>query len=567
MTQEALDRLRHLIVEELGRSQAPGCSVAVVSDGRVVIADGYGLRNVAARAPVTKDTLFPIASVTKCFTGGLCASLASDGILDLDQPVHQLRPGLCLSDPLTTTLLTLRDCLTHRSGMPRHDVAWYLPAKSETRNRLIAALAHLPASQPIRQQWQYNNLLYMLAGEVAGDQLGVSYEDAVTSRLLEPLAMTRTSFSVANLADDPDHARPYVVEEHGVREVSFAPNDVIGAAGCMLSTAADLAQWLHALVGVPTKGRRVLPPSAVAEMFTSAIPVPRVDSITGSRIGGYGLGLSIGDYRGLPCAEHGGNIDGFTTQLIVVPSRRVGVSVLCNANDNWLAEALAYMLLDAVLGLEALPHGRQAQARTDTFRQGARQASARREASFAPQPPVAPLPEYAADYRHAGYGSVSVLESAEALVLEYAGHTRRMQHIAQERFELTLPVGIHERRVPAQFVRDAHGEIDALALGLEPAIAPLRFERIREHPQLTCDTLDRLAGEYRLDRVPAVVTRGRGQTLVLRVEGTPPQVLTPAHGTTFNTGFDQVKFTESGQMLTPLGDFVRIEQGADFDEL
>lgn len=150
---DVLERIRQHIDTERERFSVPGCAVLVVADGELLLAEGFSKRNLGADAPVTAQTLFPIGSSTKTFTAELCASLVEEGTLDLDSPVRELLPGFRLQDPVATELLSIRDCLSHRSGLPRHDLLWYAGGPL-SRDDLIAALAHLAPSKPFRQAWQ-----------------------------------------------------------------------------------------------------------------------------------------------------------------------------------------------------------------------------------------------------------------------------------------------------------------------------------------------------------------------------------------------------------------------------
>jgi CubicO group peptidase (beta-lactamase class C family) len=230
---DVVERIREHVNRERERFIVPGCAVVVVADGEVLLSEGFGQRDVDGDAPVTARTLMPIGSSTKTFTSALCAALVDDGKLDLDRPLRELLPGFRLHDPIASELVSVRDCLSHRSGLPRHDLLWYAGEGRLSREDLIAALPHLPPTKPFRQTWQYNNLLYTTAGYLAGKLYGGTYEEAVRQRLLEPLGMTRTNFRVAEVEQDGDHSRPYTLtDEDQVKEVPYAHLDLVGPAGC-----------------------------------------------------------------------------------------------------------------------------------------------------------------------------------------------------------------------------------------------------------------------------------------------------------------------------------------------
>src|SRR5438067_10165914 len=182
MPESLTDRLRALVETERVRFGVPGCAVAVVHEGEVVLAEGFGMRDIDRDLPVTAATLFPIGSSTKTFTAALCATLVRDGLLEWDRPVRDYLPEFRLHDPAATDGVTFRDLLSHRSGLPRHDLLWYTAGANVTRDDLIAALRHLEPNRGLREVWQYNNLLYTTAGHLAGRLHGSGFEEAVRDR-------------------------------------------------------------------------------------------------------------------------------------------------------------------------------------------------------------------------------------------------------------------------------------------------------------------------------------------------------------------------------------------------
>ena len=173
--------------------KVPGAAVAVVKDGKIILAKGYGYRDVARQLPMTGATLFPIASITKSFTVTALGTLVDQNRLDWDKPVREYLPGFRMYDPVATEQLTARDMVTHRSGLPRHDLIWY--SSSLSREELVARLRYLEPNKPIREKFQYNNLMFVTAGYLGGRILGSSWEDLVRQSVLEPLGMMNSTFS------------------------------------------------------------------------------------------------------------------------------------------------------------------------------------------------------------------------------------------------------------------------------------------------------------------------------------------------------------------------------------
>lgn len=554
---DVVERVREHVEREQERFSVPGCAVVVVADGEVVLSEGFGQRNVDGDEPVTPQTLFPIGSSTKTFTAALCAALVDDGKLDLDRPIRELLPGFRLQDPIASELLSVRDCLSHRSGLPRHDLLWYAGEGTLTREDLIAALPHLPPTKPFRQTWQYNNLLYTTAGYLAGKLYGGSYEDAVRQRLLEPLGMARTNFRVAEVEKDADHSRPYVLsDDNEIKEVPYAHLDLVGPAGCINSCAEELAPWLLTLLGHGVDGRaQLLSDAVLTELRTPAMPMPLGGLKSAGITVGYGLALMIDDYRGHRVVHHGGNIDGFSSQVATIPEAGIGIAVLTNLGAAPLRDVLPYVVFDELLGLEPRSHGEDHFGQWDALRKGMKQAKAAKEQRNKPLAAVRPLEDYVGLYRHPGYGEVRVTMGDEGLQGSYGFLEGPIRHRHLEVFELLVSAGGEENPFPVHFTHDLEAEVDAVEIPLEGQLPPLRFVRQPDTAHLTDDVLDRLAGTYALDALELVVSRRGDKELLVAVAGGPARELAPVKGTTFGLDGAQLEFTDDDRLVTPFGEF------------
>lgn len=560
---DVTQQIRDIVERERARFDVPGCAVLVVADGEVVLAEGFGTRNRDADLAVTTQTLFPIGSSTKTFTAAVCASLVDEGALEWDRPLREYLPGFRLHDPVATELLSVRDCLSHRSGLPRHDLVWYAAAEGGLdRDQLIASLRHLPPTKPFRQTWQYNNLLYTTAGHLAGKLSGGTFEDAVRQRILDPLGMRRTNFSVIETEADADHATPYMrpLGETETKQVPFASLDLAGPAGSINSSVEDMTPWLLTLLGRGYDGRpQLLSDAVLADLRSPTMPMPGDAMLDLGTPVGYGLGLFIDDYRGHRVTHHGGNIDGFSSQVATIPAAGIGVVVLTNLGATGLRDAVPFLVFDLLLGLEPRPHGESVHERYEAMNTGAVQAKEHHATGRKDLPAVRPLADYAGRFVHPGYGVIEITLDGEALVGRYQGLTQgRVEHRHLEVFDLAFEVGGDEHRIPIQFTHDLTGEVDAVRAQVEPALPePARFERQPDTSHLTDELLDRLAGTYRLGPLEAVVARRGDTELVVSLARSEPMALRPVRGTTFRLEGQPVEFLDDGRLVTPSGDFVR----------
>jgi len=316
-------------------------------------------------------------------------------------------PDLRLHDAVVTDRLSVADLLSHRSGLPRHDLTW-VGHPSLSRAELVRRLRFLPLSQDLRQQFQYCNLGYLAAGHVVDVLSGLPWEEFVRSRLLTPLGMDRSNLSVDDLSADPDHAVGYERRQGVMVAVPARPVTAMAPAGAVNSCAADMTRWLLAqLGGGQVDGRAIMSPGTVARQHTPHMLVPEDRTFPASTRHAYGLGWMIGRYRDHRLAEHGGGIDGFLTECMLLPDDGIGVAVMTNTTSSAMAPILAYRVLDELLGLEPLDWFSTFKARYDAALAGHREArDARRVVAEALLP--RPLAAYAGEYEHPGYGTLTI---------------------------------------------------------------------------------------------------------------------------------------------------------------
>jgi CubicO group peptidase (beta-lactamase class C family) len=296
--------------------KAPGVAVAVVRDGKVVHAEGYGFRDVAAELPVTSDTLFAVGSTTKAFTATLVGMLVDEGKLDWDEPVRTYLPRFDMFDPFADDRISARDLLTHRSGLPRHDLSWY--GAGASRDELVRRIAYLEPNRGFRDRFQYQNLMYMTAGYLAGRIEETTWEELIRQRILGPLEMKTTNLSIDAMQQAEDRALGYKKEENddGEESIEVMPyRPIVGdaPAGSINSSVAEMANWvlLHLNGGVFNE-KRLVSEATMDTMHSPQVVVP-TDSLL-HRLSVYpemphlmyGMGWFIQSYRGHELIHHGG---------------------------------------------------------------------------------------------------------------------------------------------------------------------------------------------------------------------------------------------------------------------
>jgi CubicO group peptidase (beta-lactamase class C family) len=527
----AVESIGKFVIEQLAAWEVPGCAIAAVHGGQVVLASGWGRRDLESELPVTGDTLFAIGSTTKAFTATMVGALVEDGLLEWDRPLRDYLPALRWPDPFVTERLTVTDLLSHRSGMPRHDLAWFgHPGLS--RADIVGRLRFLPLSKGLREEFQYCNLGYLLAGHLVEAVCGVPWEDFVRSRLLTPLGMSRSNLSVEAMAADPDHATAYDRRQGAVVQVPARPVTALAPAGAINSCAADMARWLLAqLGGGQPDSAAVISPETLRRQHTPQVLVPEDRTFPDSTRHGYGLGWLIGRYRERRLAHHNGGIDGYLTECMLLPDDGIGVAVLTNSSSGAMAPVAAYRVLDELLGLEPIDWSARFRPRYEAALVGRGQArEARRVVPDAPRP--RPLEAYAGEYRHPGYGSVVISAQAGALRPAFGTLKLTLAHRHFETFDLEWDeLGDQPTVLPLMFLSNPDGDITALTVPFEPSVEPLRFDRQPDTPGP--EVLLRLCGTYAMGPVDVVVARKGERGLTVSVPGSPPLELVPVRGLRF----------------------------------
>lgn len=404
--------------------EIPGLAIAVVRNDSVLYARGFGERTLGTGEPVDENTLFAIASTTKAMTVAALGMLVDDSVIDWDDPVAKHLPSLQLGDAYVNRHLTIRDLLTHRTGLDRQDNTWI--AAPFDRTEILRRARHLEQAEGFRTGYRYNNLMYMVAGQVVAAASGMPWETFIENRLFAPLGMTRSTPRTAVVERRENVASSHTRVDGRVRAVPRRDYDALGPAGSVFSSAAEMAEWvrLHLARGVHD-GLRLLDSATVEEMHTPQI-VTGIDSVTRRMFperdfSAYGLGWRLYDYRGRKMVEHTGNVNYTRTQVGMVPSEGIGVVVFANLSSSALQTALMHRVFDALLGLPARDWSAEYLALARRSRERGEERAAELEASRVEGTrPSLPLEAYAGTYSDSLYGDVRIEREGSGLVLRYA---------------------------------------------------------------------------------------------------------------------------------------------------
>jgi CubicO group peptidase (beta-lactamase class C family) len=349
-----LQGLDRFIEDGMAEWDIPGLSIAVVKDGELVHAAGYGVLEKGDTRPVDEHTLFGVASVSKAFTAAAVGILVDEGRLDWDDPVVRHLPGFRLYDPFVSETVTVRDLLTHRVGVGRmtgNRIRW-LPHRE--RDELVYRIRYLEPEQTFRNGYVYSNVMYMVAGQVVEAVSGMSWDDFVRTRIFEPLGMERSNTSITAIAEGENAAWPHQEIEGEVVAIPRRNFDVVGASASINSSAEEISTWMRLHLGASGEvdGVRLLEESTVREMHRAQNAIPD-GGLTGN-LASYGLGWRLSAHEGRRTSEHGGATDGMNSTLVLVPEEDLGVFITTNTFNSFM-NALANRVVDRYLGIEDRP--------------------------------------------------------------------------------------------------------------------------------------------------------------------------------------------------------------------
>lgn len=458
-TKETKDAIDNLMKDSIARWKVPGAALGIVKDGKVVFLKGYGVRELGKANPVTPDTIFPIASCTKSFTTLAMAMLVGERKMAWDDPVRKHVEFFHLSDPLADAQVTLRDLVTHRTGVDGHHMLWYrAPWSLEERIRKVGKLE---LSKSFRSAFQYQSILFGTAGYAVGKAAGTSWEDFVSKRILAPLDMKATTLTTKTVKGQ-EHASPHKKNKEGkidvIRWYEITESD---PAGSVNSSARDLLKFLRFQLG---DGKPLVAAANLAETHTPQIVVRREgfarimnpDTYQLS----YGMGWIVQDYRGQWLLLHGGAIDGFRAHFTLVPKAKLGIVLLNNLDSTQMNIAVSNTLVDLLLDLPAkdwnayylkIQDMEEALQKADRKAFRARQHKGTR--------PSRPLEAYTGTYEDPAYGGAKITLEKGTLVWHWSTFKLPMEHFHYDTFIVNNDIF---NNAPLVFSLDFAGDVTTM---------------------------------------------------------------------------------------------------------
>ena len=478
----------------------PGIGVGIVVKDKLVWAKGYGYRDYGKKIPYTPTTTQPIASNTKLFTAIAAGLLVDEGKLDWDKPIRQFVPSIQFYNDDLDRTITIRDMLSHRTGITRHDLIWY---KSDfTQKELFDRLKYLEPSEAPRSVFLYNNMMYTGSGYAIELLSGKTWENFVRDRLLTPLGMTNTTFTIEDMLKTAEPGVPYT-ERRDNTELYRIPyySDAIGVApaGAINSSIIDMSHWLIALMnGGVYNGRQVIPKSVIRQTLAPSIALPN----TGLEVRGwgellnayYGMGRWVASYRGHVLAYHGGDLPGFHSQMSTMPYDSLGVIVFVIGNHAApLYNIVSYNVYERLLGLSLTPWSERQNAIRLKNKEAGKLARTKAGGGRVPNTkPSHPIDDYVGEFEHPAYGVLTISKGDTSLMFDFHKIRMPLSHFHYDRFD--TPDDEQDGKWSVNFITNPQGEIDRAEMSLDEAA--ISFKR-RVPPSLAAvATLRQYVGTY-----------------------------------------------------------------------
>lgn len=517
---------------------AAGFAVAVVEKDKIVYAKGFGYKDYENKIPVTTSTQFAIGSCTKAFTASLLGILKKDGKVDFDKPVRDYIPALKFYNNNLNNYVTLRDMMSHRTGLPRHDFSWYL-FQSHSMDSLIARIQYMQPEVGLREKWLYNNFMFMAQGAVVQKISGKSWEDNIREEIFTPLDMKESNVSLKEWEKDSHAAIGYSVKKDSIiYPLDYYDIAAMAPAGSINSSVNDMAKWVITWInGGKFQGKEILPAAYVQDAISSQM-------VIGSGLPGklhpdmyfanYGLGWGFSSYRGHYRVEHGGNIDGFSASTSFFPSDSIGIIVLCNQDGSSVPSVVRNILADRMLQLQRNDWESEIKNAADLAKKNAKDAEKNLVSTQVKNTkPTHPLSDYEGNFENPGYGTVAIKLSNDSL---YAQAGKMNIWLAHYMYDIFQPI-INDRKTGIDtadksfpkfsFAMNEAGDIVNFSVPFEAAIDPIVFTKKLQVQTLAKETLQQYTGDYELSGITIKIFIKGDSNLMMFVPGQPEYELIP----------------------------------------
>lgn len=465
------------IIEEIRTDwKIPGLAICIIKEGKIILAKGYGYRDLKKNLEVNKETLFPIASCTKSFTALSAGIQVDKDKLDWDTPITKYLPDFQMYDPYITENITMRDLLSHRSGMPQHYRMYFNSGLS--RKEIIPRIKFLEFSESFRYSFQYTNLMYMTAAYIIENISGISWEEFIHENVFSPLEMAASNFSLTNSEKTGNFSLPYRYSEGKIQAISYFKVGSMNPAGGIISNIQDLSNWLLMLCNNGQfQDKQIISKKNLDEMKTPHTRIPQLLKGENFPWSFYGLGWGIRTYKNYLLISHGGGFDGFSALISFIPEECIGIAVLTNMENSPVPSILTNTIYDLFLDLD----------KTDWNAKYKEIFSQQRANIKSPKEYIinnineSSIDCYIGEYFNPGYGSLFISEKKNhVLEITHNNLESIINYIEEDEFEsIDEKFNLGSNPIKITFNRNRKGEIESVSIPFEPKVNNIVFIKIK----------------------------------------------------------------------------------------
>jgi CubicO group peptidase (beta-lactamase class C family) len=473
----------------------PGMAVAIVENDQVTFAKGFGTKRLGGADRIDADTIFPTGSTGKAFTVAALGILVDEGRISWDDKVIDRLPGFQMYDAWVTREMTIRDLLVHRSGLGlgAGDLL-FVPRTNLSRAESVRRLRYIKPATSFRSAYAYDNILYMVAGQLIESVTGETWEKFTSQHVLKAAGMLNSTTDDESHFASADRAQPHARMNGGLRGVGdqsvLNERDNLGSnaspAGGLAVSANDMARWLMIQLDggkLPGGSGRLFSQAAHDQMWTPVVlqPVgPRSGPMAATQpmFNTYALGWDVRDYRGAKIVWHGGAVFGFQTAVVLIPEKNVGFSIEINSEDGEIIIGLMYELLDHYLGLPADTWPEKIRAQKTQRIQEALKAFQTAAAKPAKVGPSLTLDRYVGTYTDPWYGNIEVSKSRDGLAIDFKSTPRMGGALEHWQYD-TFTTRFDDKTIEPAYVTfglDADGKVERVTLQPVSPLADFSYD-------------------------------------------------------------------------------------------
>jgi len=550
--------------ELLEVTKAPGFAVAVVEGDQIVYAKGFGYSDYENKTPADGNTLFAIGSSSKAFTSAILGLLRDEDKLSFDDSPSEYIPELKFYNDEMNNHINIKDLMVHRTGLPRHDYSWYF-FPTDNKDSLLQRVEYHEPFTGLREQWYYNNFMFLAQGVIAERITGKSWEENIKERFFIPLEMTRSNTSIKELEESTNAAIGYELKNDSViTKMDYYHIAGMSPAGSINSSVNDMSNWLITWINKGKfKDQDIIPSAYVSEAI-----VPHM--VARGRLPGefsdiyfsdYGYAWFISSYKGHYRVEHGGNIDGFSANVALYPSDSIGIVVLTNQNGSAIPSLVRNTIVDNMLDVHKTDWKNWFAEQQEEAKKNESESEAEDDLSKVENTrPSHIMQDYTGTYSNPGSGSFEIILENDSLFFVLKIKKWYLRHVHYDVFE---PFEVTETGIDTtetgmlrlNFSTNNVGDISNVKMNIEPLLDPIEFTRTPNTIVVAAETLESYVGDYELAGGLVQIYIKNEDVLNLFVEGQPEYELmaTEKHKFSFKAveGF-KVEFVETDGQINEL---------------